>query len=135
MPERLPSRSRVPTRNTGESLPRELVDRGLSFALVDRDTASPSGVPKVMTMHRDKRLEFAKVASRICGLPFCLWRLNSMQWVVAVVWDLLVGALRWQGLALCLATALPVELRLCLPAVELICWTVRPGCVRRDSGC
>ncbi|GBF17238.1 putative ATP-dependent DNA helicase YjcD [Rhodococcus sp. Br-6] len=51
----------VPTRKEGESLPRALGDRGVSVAFVDRDTASPSGTPQVMTMHRAKGMEFAKV--------------------------------------------------------------------------
>lgn len=51
----------VPTRKEGESLPRALGDRDVTVALVDRDTAGPSGTPQVMTMHRSKGMEFAKV--------------------------------------------------------------------------
>lgn len=51
----------VPTRKEGESLPRALGDRDVTVAFVDRDTAGPSGTPQVMTMHRSKGMEFAKV--------------------------------------------------------------------------
>lgn len=52
----------VPTRKEGESLPRALGDRGVSVAFVDRDSAGPAKTPVVMTMHRAKGMEFAKVA-------------------------------------------------------------------------
>lgn len=51
----------VPTRKEAESLPRALGDRGLTVAFVDRDTTGPSATPQVMTMHRAKGMEFAKV--------------------------------------------------------------------------
>jgi superfamily I DNA/RNA helicase len=51
----------VPTRKEAESLPRALGDRGVTVAFVDRDTAGPSATPQVMTMHRAKGMEFAKV--------------------------------------------------------------------------
>lgn len=51
----------VPTRKEAESLPRALGDRGVSVAFVDRDAAGLPATPKVMTMHRAKGMEFAKV--------------------------------------------------------------------------
>ncbi|MFZ2527370.1 MAG: 3'-5' exonuclease [Rhodococcus sp. (in: high G+C Gram-positive bacteria)] len=51
----------VPTLKEGESLPQELSDRGVSVTFVDRDTAGISKTPQVMTMHRAKGMEFAKV--------------------------------------------------------------------------
>lgn len=51
----------VPTRKEGESLPRALGDRGLTVTFVDRDSAGSSSTPQVMTMHRSKGMEFAKV--------------------------------------------------------------------------
>ncbi|OBG06228.1 UvrD-helicase domain-containing protein [Mycolicibacter sinensis] len=51
----------VPTRKEGESLPRALGDRGVTVAFVDRDSAGPAKTPIVMTMHRAKGMEFAKV--------------------------------------------------------------------------
>ncbi|CAM2809017.1 UvrD-helicase domain-containing protein [Skermania piniformis] len=50
----------VPTRKDGETLPRALGERGRTITFVDRDTTS-SGSPMVMTMHRAKGMEFAKV--------------------------------------------------------------------------
>lgn len=51
----------VPTRKEAESLPRALGDRGLSVAFVDRGSSGPPATPQVMTMHRAKGMEFAKV--------------------------------------------------------------------------
>ena len=51
----------VPTRKEAESLPRALGDRGVTVAFVDRDSAGPPATPQVMTMHRAKGMEFAKV--------------------------------------------------------------------------
>lgn len=51
----------VPTRKETESLPRALGHRSVTVAFVDRDTAGPSATAQVMTMHRAKGMEFAKV--------------------------------------------------------------------------
>ncbi|PZU02185.1 MAG: DNA helicase UvrD [Gordonia sp. (in: high G+C Gram-positive bacteria)] len=51
----------VPTRKRGEALTEALGERGRTVAFVDRDAAGPSGTPQVMTMHRAKGMEFAKV--------------------------------------------------------------------------
>jgi superfamily I DNA/RNA helicase len=51
----------VPTRKEAESLPRALGDRGVTAAFVDRDSSGPPATPQVMTMHRAKGMEFAKV--------------------------------------------------------------------------
>ena len=51
----------VPTRMEGESLPRALGERGVTAAFVDRDRTGPTKTPVVMTMHRAKGMEFAKV--------------------------------------------------------------------------
>lgn len=51
----------VPTRKEGESLPRALGERDVTVAFVDRDKTGPAKTPVVMTMHRAKGMEFAKV--------------------------------------------------------------------------
>lgn len=51
----------VPTRKEGETLPRALGDRHVAVAFVDRDSSGPAGTPQVMTMHRSKGMEFARV--------------------------------------------------------------------------
>jgi superfamily I DNA/RNA helicase len=51
----------VPTRKEAETVPRALGDRDLTVAFVDRDSAGPPKTPVVMTMHRAKGMEFAKV--------------------------------------------------------------------------
>lgn len=51
----------VPTRKEAEALPRALGDREITVAFVDRDSAGPPNTPQVMTMHRSKGMEFAKV--------------------------------------------------------------------------
>lgn len=51
----------VPTRREAENLPRALGDRGVSVAYVGRDSSAPIDTPSVMTMHRSKGMEFAKV--------------------------------------------------------------------------
>lgn len=51
----------VPTRKDAESLPRALGDRDVTVAFVDRDKSGPPKTPVVMTMHRAKGMEFAKV--------------------------------------------------------------------------
>ncbi|MGV0834497.1 3'-5' exonuclease [Mycolicibacterium thermoresistibile] len=51
----------VPTRKEGEALPRALGDREVTVAFVDRDKVGPAKTPVVMTMHRAKGMEFAKV--------------------------------------------------------------------------
>ena len=51
----------VPTRKEAEALPRALGDRGVTVAFIDRDSAGPPDTPQVMTMHRSKGMEFAKV--------------------------------------------------------------------------
>ncbi|MFD4295414.1 3'-5' exonuclease, partial [Rhodococcus sp. NPDC058532] len=44
-----------------DALTEALGDRGLTVTFIDRDAAGPSGAPQVMTMHRAKGMEFAKV--------------------------------------------------------------------------
>ena len=51
----------VPTRKEAESLPRALGDRDVAVAYVGRDSSGPADTPAVMTMHRAKGMEFAKV--------------------------------------------------------------------------
>jgi superfamily I DNA/RNA helicase len=51
----------VPTRREAENLPRALGDRDVSVAYVGRDSTAPADTPAVMTMHRSKGMEFAKV--------------------------------------------------------------------------
>jgi len=51
----------VPTKNEGQQLVRALGDRGVSASYVDRDTSGKRSTPQVMTMHRAKGMEFAKV--------------------------------------------------------------------------
>ena len=51
----------VPTRREAENLPRALGDRDVSVAYVGRDSSAPTDTPAVMTMHRAKGMEFAKV--------------------------------------------------------------------------
>lgn len=51
----------VPTRKEAENLPRALGDRDVSVAYVGRDGSTSADVPAVMTMHRSKGMEFAKV--------------------------------------------------------------------------
>ena len=51
----------VPTRKRGEALTEALAGRGLTVTFIDRDADGPSGTPQVMTMHRAKGMEFAKV--------------------------------------------------------------------------
>jgi len=43
------------------ALTRALGDRGVTVAFIDRDSAGPPDTPQVMTMHRSKGMEFAKV--------------------------------------------------------------------------
>lgn len=51
----------VSTRKEAENLPRALGDRDVSVAFVGRDSSAPADTPAVMTMHRSKGMEFAKV--------------------------------------------------------------------------
>ena len=44
-----------------KTLPRALGDRDVSVAYVGRDSSAPADTPAVMTMHRSKGMEFAKV--------------------------------------------------------------------------
>lgn len=51
----------VPTKKEGENLARALGDQGVKVSYVDRDSSSKSDAAQVMTMHRSKGMEFAKV--------------------------------------------------------------------------
>lgn len=51
----------VPTKKEGENLARALGDRNVPASFVDRDSIGRRGTPQVMTMHRSKGMEFAKV--------------------------------------------------------------------------
>ncbi|OZC49296.1 DNA helicase UvrD [Rhodococcus sp. RS1C4] len=51
----------VSTKKEGQSLPRALGERDVRATFVDRGSASAKGTPQVMTMHRAKGMEFAKV--------------------------------------------------------------------------
>ncbi|MBY4229792.1 DEAD/DEAH box helicase [Rhodococcus fascians] len=51
----------VSTKKEGQALPRALGERKIRATFVDRGSASAKGTPQVMTMHRAKGMEFAKV--------------------------------------------------------------------------
>ncbi|SBS79302.1 ATP-dependent DNA helicase UvrD [uncultured Mycobacterium sp.] len=51
----------VPTRREAENLPRALGDHEVPATYVGRDGSAPPNAPAVMTMHRSKGMEFAKV--------------------------------------------------------------------------
>lgn len=51
----------VATRSGAENLVRVLGERALRVAYIDRDSAGKAGLPQVMTMHRSKGMEFARV--------------------------------------------------------------------------
>ncbi|GAA3164148.1 hypothetical protein GCM10020255_048790 [Rhodococcus baikonurensis] len=51
----------VPTKKEGQALPRALGERETSATFVDRNSSGAKGTPQVMTMHRAKGMEFAKV--------------------------------------------------------------------------
>nr|WP_240959848.1 3'-5' exonuclease [Rhodococcus sp. HNM0563] len=51
----------VTTKKEGQELARSLGERGVTVTFVDRDSAGKRNVPQVMTMHRSKGMEFAKV--------------------------------------------------------------------------
>lgn len=51
----------APTKKEGQDLARALGDRGVAVSFVDRDTTGKRNTPQVMTMHRSKGMEFAKV--------------------------------------------------------------------------
>lgn len=62
----------VPTKKAGEQLVRAMGDREVKLAFVDRDSGGKAGAPQVMTMHRSKGMEFAKVilaGAGASGLP------------------------------------------------------------------